>query len=82
MSDESTPAKKPHKGSASLPIKRMTPSEFKDEVKRRGWTYRLLAERWGFTPNWISKTARNADRALHFDDAVRGLPLLLAKPRK
>ncbi len=82
MTDESLPAKKPQKNSPSIPSKRMTPAEFKDEVQGRGWTYKILAERWGVTPNWISKTARNAERALHWDDAVRGLPILLSKPKK
>lgn len=57
--------------------KRMTPEEFKAEIQRRGWTYRALAERWDVSDNWISKIARNENRALHWDDAVRGLPVLM-----
>lgn len=66
-----TPARK--KTSA----KRMSPEEFKSEVQRRGWTYRALGERWDVSENWISKIARNEDRPLHWDDAVRGLPMIL-----
>lgn len=66
-----TPARK--KASA----KRMSPEEFKSEVQRRGWTYRALGERWDVSENWISKIARNEDRPLHWDDAVRGLPIIL-----
>jgi len=55
----------------------LTPEEFKSEVSRRGWTYRALAERWGVTENYVSKLARNPDRALHWDDAVRGLPTVV-----
>lgn len=56
-----------------------TPEEFKAEIGRRGWTYRALAERWGVTENWVSKLARNADRAMHWDDAVRGLPTIVIR---
>lgn len=55
--------------------KPMTPEEFKAEIQRRGWTYSSLALRWGVSDNWISKIARNENRPLHWDDAVRGLPL-------
>ncbi len=55
----------------------LTPEEFKSEVSRRGWTYRALAERWGVTENYVSKLARNPKRALHWDDAVRGLPTVV-----
>jgi len=55
----------------------LTPEEFKSEVSRRGWTYRALAERWGVTENYVSKLARNPERALHWDDAVRGLPTVV-----
>jgi len=82
MNDETVPAKKPQKTNAALPGKRFTPDEFKHEVQGRGWTYKLLAERWEVTPNWISKTARNEGRSMHWDDAVRGLPILLNKTRK
>ena len=58
---------------------RLSPTEFKAEVGRRGWTYRALAERWEVSENWISKLARNPDRALHWDDAVRGLPMILLR---
>lgn len=56
---------------------RLTPEEFKSEVSRRGWTYRALAERWDVSENWVSKLARNPDRAMHWDDAVRGLPTVM-----
>jgi plasmid maintenance system antidote protein VapI len=56
---------------------RITPEEFKSEVLRRGWTYRALAERWEVTENYVSKLARNPERSLHWDDAVRGLPTVL-----
>jgi hypothetical protein len=54
----------------------MTPAEFKAEFKRRGWTGRALALRWGKSETWISKIANDPARDLHWDDAVRGLPLV------
>lgn len=57
----------------------LSPDEFKFEVNRRGWTYRALAERWGVTENYVSKLARNPERARHWDDAVRGLPTVIRR---
>jgi hypothetical protein len=57
----------------------LRPDEFKFEVNRRGWTYRALAERWGVTENYVSKLARNPERARHWDDAVRGLPTVIRR---
>jgi len=82
MTTETVPGKKLPKNQPSISSKPMSPVEFKDEVRGRGWTYKILAERWGVTANWISKTARNDKRALHWDDAVRGLPILLDKTKK
>lgn len=64
-------------------LQRLSPDEFKAEVGRRGWTYRALGDRWGVSENWISKLARNIERPLHWDDAVRGLPMLVQRePRR
>lgn len=53
---------------------RMTPAEFKAEYRRKGWTGRMLAERWQKSVAWISKIGNDSDREPHWDDAVRGLP--------
>ncbi len=53
---------------------RMTPTEFKAEYRRKGWTGRMLAERWQKSVAWISKIGNDPDREAHWDDAVRGLP--------
>lgn len=60
-----------------LTSRRMTPDEFKAEIQSKGWTYRALAERWDVTENWVSKLARNPERSQHWDDAVRGLPIVM-----
>jgi hypothetical protein len=59
----------------------MAPADFKQEVRRRGWTYRALAPRWGITENWLSKLGNDPSRSKHWDDAVMGLPYInSAKP--
>jgi hypothetical protein len=58
---------------------RLTPAEFKAEVGRKGWTYRALAQRWGVTESWMSKLAHKEDRPMHWDDAVRGLPMVIRR---
>ena len=52
----------------------MSPDEFKAETRRRGWTFRALAARWGKSETWVSKIANNPERDKHWDDAVNGLP--------
>lgn len=59
----------------------MSQAEFKAEVRARGWTYTELAKRWGVSPGYIGKLARAPQRSLHWDDAVRGLPLVVVRRR-
>ncbi|WP_455233179.1 hypothetical protein [Geopseudomonas aromaticivorans] len=54
---------------------RLTPEAFKAEFKRKGWTGKALAARWEVSEAWVSKIAQNPQRAAHWDDAVRGLPI-------
>ncbi len=60
----------------------MSASEFKNEVLRKGWTYRALAGRWNVGEGYISYLSRLPNRPLHWDDAVRGLPTVLRLPPK
>lgn len=54
--------------------------EFKKIYEDKGWTAKLLSERWGFTnPSRIYQIARDEDRSEHYVDALRGLPHLLIK---
>lgn len=55
---------------------RLTPEAFKEIFKARGWSGRALAQRWDVSEAWISKLLNDPDRAPHWDDAVRGLPVL------
>lgn len=52
---------------------RLTPEEFKAAVRGKGWTYRALALRWQLTETRISQIARDVERPLYYDDAVRAL---------
>ncbi|WP_455233634.1 hypothetical protein [Geopseudomonas aromaticivorans] len=54
---------------------RLTPDEFKTVFKQRGWTGKSLAARWEVSEAWVSKIVKNQQRAAHWDDAVRGLPV-------
>lgn len=60
----------------------MPPEQFKSEYRRKGWTGRALAERWGKSEAWISKLGSDPQRDLHWDDAVRGLVYLKDKSTK
>jgi hypothetical protein len=49
------------------------PAAFKAAIYAKGWSLKALAGRWGMTPDGLLKVARDGNRPLHFDDAVRGL---------
>lgn len=55
---------------------RLLPEDFKSLYRSKGWTGRMLSDRWGKSVAWISKVGNDAERAPHWDDAVRGLPVL------
>lgn len=55
---------------------RLTPEQFKALAKYKGWKFKMLAERWGVSPEWISHVSRDPQRDLRFDDALLGLPNL------
>lgn len=60
----------------SEPVRRLTPSEFRVEYERRGWKGLTLAERWDRHPVSLSKIVNDLERACHWDDAVKGLPMV------
>jgi hypothetical protein len=57
-------------------ISRLSPEQFKALAKYKGWKFKMLAERWGVTPEWISNISRDPQRDLRYDDALIGLPNL------
>jgi hypothetical protein len=56
-----------------LPRPLQQPAAFKAAIYAKGWSLKALAGRWGMTPDGLLKVARDGNRPLHFDDAVRGL---------
>jgi hypothetical protein len=56
----------------------MSPAEFIAEAHRKGWNPRDLAERWSVTRPYIKRLAYRPDRAVHWDEALRGLPHMVA----
>ena len=65
----------------SVLLARMTPNEFRAELKRKGWTFVELGERWGMSANWLAKVGGRADRPRYWDDAIRGLPDQIERPK-
>jgi transcriptional regulator with XRE-family HTH domain len=61
-------------------MKRLTPDEFKAVAKRKGWKFKELAERWGISPVWLSNIVNNPQRAIHWDDAIKGVENRLPTP--
>lgn len=57
-------------------ISRLSPEQFKALAKYKGWKLKMLAERWGVTPEWMSNISRDPQRDLRYDDALIGLPNL------
>ena len=47
-------------------------NDYVKELRRRGWTARELAERWGVSPRRISQISANPSRKDW--DALEGLP--------
>jgi len=56
---------------ASRPLQ--DPAAFKAAIYAKGWTLKELAARWGMTLDGLLKLARDENRSVRFDDAVRGL---------
>ncbi|GGM26264.1 hypothetical protein GCM10009425_41180 [Pseudomonas asuensis] len=52
----------------------MSPAEFKQSYRSKGWTSKALAARWNLSESWVSQLTNNPSRASHWNDAVRGLP--------
>lgn len=57
-------------------VARLTPEQFKALARYKGWKFKMLAERWGVTPEWVSQISRDPERDLRYDDALIGLPNL------
>jgi hypothetical protein len=71
----SSPRAGRRRGAPNKPLGRplQQPVAFKAAIYAKGWSLKALADRWGITLDGLLKLARDEDRSLHFDDAVRGL---------
>lgn len=57
-------------------LNRLTREQFRALARDKGWKLKMLAERWGVTPEWVSIISRDPHRDIRFDDALFGLPNL------
>lgn len=55
----------------------MSPDAFKAELKARGWTPELLSIRWGMTKRRVQQIIADESRPAYYDDAIRGLPIVI-----
>lgn len=62
------------RGHVESVMEQYSPAWFKAEMKRKGWSRRDLALRWGKTETWISKITNNPQRDQYWNDAIVGLP--------
>lgn len=53
---------------------RLSPEQFKDQFRNKGWSVRKLSMRWGESEAEIYKIAKDQKRKIFWDDAVLGLP--------
>jgi len=66
---------KPTKKTANA-VESLSTDDFRNMIYEKGWNFRALAERWGFTEGYVGKLAKKKNRGKHFDDAVIGLPII------
>ena len=57
----------------------MSPDMYRAELESRGWTYDMLAMRWGITKRRVQQLVADVDRARYYDDAVKALPVVVLK---
>jgi hypothetical protein len=51
-----------------------TPAEFRALIRWKGWSHKELAAYWDISPVHVSRIVNDSARALHWNDAVMGLP--------
>jgi hypothetical protein len=57
-----------------MPAKPVTPAEFRAIVRWKGWRHKDLAEYWDISAVHVSRIVNDPQRAVHWNDAVMGLP--------
>lgn len=61
-------------GEVPHPPPRLSPEEFHQAVRAKGWTFKALATYLQLTPVAVSNAARNANRGRYWDLALVALP--------
>ena len=54
--------------------KPFTPAEFRALIRWKGWSHKDLASYWDISAVHVSRIVNDPERALHWNDAVMGLP--------
>lgn len=60
---------------------RLSPADFKNLIKQRGWRMADAAVRWDVRPETLSRVAADPQREPRWDDLVRALPRLTRRER-
>lgn len=60
---------------------RLSPTDFKGLIKKRGWRMADAAVRWDVRPETLSRVAADPQRETRWDDLVRALPVLTRRER-
>jgi hypothetical protein len=68
-------------GMALLRPARLTPADFKELIRQRGWQMADAAARWTIQPETLSRVAADPEREIRWDDLVRALPALTRRER-
>lgn len=68
-------------GMALLRPTRLTPAQFKAQIRLRGWQMADAAARWAIQPATLSRVAADPERETRWDDLVRALPSLTRRER-
>jgi len=63
-------------GAAVEQFSRLTVAEAKRLLADKGWSNQRLAQWWDYDQTTTSRIVNNHERKLHFDDALRGLPVM------
>lgn len=59
-----------------LPLAPSTSGAFAKSLMKKGWSSKLLSERWGLTKRRIDQIIANGNRPAYYDDAISGLPVI------
>lgn len=59
-----------------LPLAPSTPDAYQKAMLLKGWSSKMLGERWGLTKRRIDQIIADSDRPRYYEDAISGLPMI------